>query len=123
MKPFNLNEFLANPSRKVVTRDGRHARIICTDANCEHPIVALIREEDNTELIFNFSQNGVFSNGEECQVDLFFATEMKEGWMNIYRYANDLQNSCIYDTKEEAELHTKILCNNYVATVKVTWDE
>ena len=29
MKPFNLEEYLANPNRKIVTRDGRNARIIC----------------------------------------------------------------------------------------------
>lgn len=32
MKPFNLEEYLANPSKKVVTGDGRKARIVCTDA-------------------------------------------------------------------------------------------
>ena len=31
MKQFNLMEYLANPSRKIVTRDGRNVRIICTD--------------------------------------------------------------------------------------------
>lgn len=31
MKEFNLNEYLKNPSQKVVTRDGRNVRIICTD--------------------------------------------------------------------------------------------
>ena len=42
MKQFNLEEYLANPSMKVVTRDGRKARIICTDAKNNYPIVALI---------------------------------------------------------------------------------
>ena len=32
MKEFNLNEYLKNPSQKVVTRDGRNVRIIYTDA-------------------------------------------------------------------------------------------
>ena len=31
MKQFSLEEYLANPSKKVVTRDGRNVRIICTD--------------------------------------------------------------------------------------------
>lgn len=44
MKQFSLNEYLANPSRKVVTRDGHSVRIICTDANRFFPIVALIEE-------------------------------------------------------------------------------
>ena len=31
MKQFNLEEYLKNPSRKVITRDGREARIMCTE--------------------------------------------------------------------------------------------
>ena len=124
MKPFNLQEFKKNPSRKVVTRDGKAtARIICTDCKSEYPIIALLSYSENSEGCEAYTEDGRFSIGEEGNSDLFFAPEKKDGWMNIYRYANDLQNSCIYDTKEEAELHTKILCNNYVATVKVTWDE
>ena len=44
MKQFNLDEYLQNPSRPVVTRDGRPVRIICTDANREEtPVVALVK--------------------------------------------------------------------------------
>lgn len=31
MKQFSIKEYLANPSRGIVTRDGRSVRIICTD--------------------------------------------------------------------------------------------
>ena len=31
MKQFNLDEYLANPSMEVVTRDGRAAKIHCTN--------------------------------------------------------------------------------------------
>ena len=31
MKKFNLKEYLKNPSVKIVTRDGKPARIICTN--------------------------------------------------------------------------------------------
>lgn len=44
MKPFNLEEYLKNPSRKVVTRDGRNVRIICTDFdNPDYPVVGEIK--------------------------------------------------------------------------------
>ena len=33
MKQFSLEEYLEHPDRKVVTRDGRSVRIICTDRN------------------------------------------------------------------------------------------
>lgn len=45
-KQFNLEEALAiqrgEKFGKVVTRDGRDARIICTDAKGDRPIVALM---------------------------------------------------------------------------------
>lgn len=31
MRQFDLDEYLKNPNRKVVTRDGRSVRIVCTD--------------------------------------------------------------------------------------------
>ena len=31
MKPFNLEEYLANPHKRIVTRDGRAVKIYCTD--------------------------------------------------------------------------------------------
>lgn len=45
MKQFNLQEYLEDPYRKIVTRDGRSIRIICTNRmNSEYPVVVLIRE-------------------------------------------------------------------------------
>ena len=32
MKQFNLEEYLKDPSREIITRDGRPVRIICTNA-------------------------------------------------------------------------------------------
>ena len=46
MKEFNLNEYLKNPSQKVVTRDGRSVRIVCSDLKQDFPIVALIYDEE-----------------------------------------------------------------------------
>ena len=31
MKQFNLDEYLKNPNRKVITRDGHDVRIVLTD--------------------------------------------------------------------------------------------
>ena len=43
MKQFNLEEYLKNPSKKIVTRDGSPVRIICTDRkDLDAPIVALV---------------------------------------------------------------------------------
>ena len=57
MEKFNLEEYLKNPSRKVVTRDGRNVRIVCTDRNINNfPIVALIQlYNDSDEEVFIFT--------------------------------------------------------------------
>ena len=47
MKQFSLEEYLKNPDRKVVTRNGLPVRIICTDRKDKWPIVALVTD-DNT---------------------------------------------------------------------------
>ena len=45
MKPFSLDEYLKNPSKKVVTKEGKTVkRILCTDARGNYPVVALIEE-------------------------------------------------------------------------------
>ena len=77
MKPFTLEEYLKNPSRKVVTRNGHSVRIVCTDANRFFPIVALI-EENGQESIFCYLSDGVYIEGKQDSRDLFFAHEQKD---------------------------------------------
>ena len=72
MKQFNFIEYLKNPSRKIVTRDGISVEIRGTNYS-RLPVVAQI--EDNT--YFNlFSADGKYHrDGLDSQNDLFFATE------------------------------------------------
>ena len=123
MKEFNLIEYLKNPSQKVVTRDGRPVRIICTDAKGDEPIVALLynknRDEEN---VYTYNRDGRFYKNDSC-LDLFFAPVKvkREGWINIYReqeYRHPGEN--IFATKEEAIKYKDI---NYIATVKIEWEE
>ena len=58
MKPFNLEEYLANPSRKVVMRNGTPVRIICTDSRYYRQIIALAAKADGTERIKFYPKNG-----------------------------------------------------------------
>ena len=123
MKQFNLKEYLKNPSKKVVTRDGRNARIICTDAKGELPIVALIETyAGSIENAYKFRENGCVSDGY-CR-DLFFAPEKHEGWVNVYKGENRdyfTLGSMIYDRKEDAEkCRIEETC---VATVKIEWED
>ena len=35
MKQFDIEKYLENPKQRVVTRDGRNVRIICTDRRAD----------------------------------------------------------------------------------------
>lgn len=127
MKPFNLSEYLENPSREIVTRDGRSVRIVCVNANIiddgnTYPIVALVKKEDNTEVPASFTNNGVYLVGEEDDFDLFFKPTQKEGWTNVYRdFNNEIIIGTVYETKEEA-LNKKII-GRYIDTIPIKWEE
>ena len=122
MKPFNLKEYLKNPLRKVVTRDGRNVRIICTNAKGNFPIIALVETHNDTEVTLRLSEDGHFYNYAEDSSDLFFATEKQEGWINVYLDAeNDSYVGInIYRSKEDAENDGKIW-KGYVTTLKIEW--
>lgn len=122
MKEFNLQEYLANPSQKVMTRDGRKARIVCTDMKNEQPILALITEGNREDIRF-YSQNGVWCNDfPNYKLDLVFAPAKKKGWINIFRYKTELYIGDVFETKEEAEKMGK-LSKNYITTIKIEWEE
>lgn len=122
MKEFNLQEYLANPSQKVMTRDGRKARIVCTDMKNEQPILALITEGNREDIRF-YSQNGVWCNNyPNHKFDLVFASTKKKGWINVYRSTNDLYCGYVFKTKEKAKKMGK-LSKNYITTIKIKWEE
>lgn len=122
MKRFNLDEYLKNPARKVVTGDGRNVRIICTDAKGNFPIIALVETHNDIEVALRLSEDGHFYNDTEDSRNLFFATEKQEGWINVYLDSeNDsFVGTCIYKSKEDAENNRKIW-RGYVTTLKIEW--
>lgn len=128
MKQFNLEEYLANPSRNVVTRDGRNVRIICTDRKrLNYPIVALIENKPTEgECLLCYTKEGkIYLDNVLSGVDLFFAPEKKEGWINIFKGASDnrfLGYTCIFKTKENAEEGRKGV-SGYITTIKIEWEE
>lgn len=118
MKQFNLKEYLKNPSKKVVTRDGRNARIICTDAKGELPIVALIETyAGSIENAYKFRENGCVSD-DYCR-DLLFVPEKHEGWVNVYRIGG-LSCGRVFDSEEKAR---QCADEGAIATVKIEWEE
>ena len=123
MEQFSLEKYLANPSRKVVTRNGRNARIVCTDRKYEnYPIVALVKLSDNTtEDVWTYTKDGEFEVEQSTTYDLFFAPEKHEGWINVYEEgSNRYLEGCIYETKEEAK---RIRGYGYITTIKIEWEE
>ncbi len=125
MKQFSLDEFKKNPSRKIVTRDWRTVRIICTDFQSDKPIIGLVKDkEENKERAYNFSEDGKQYPTEdvvESNLDLFFVPIKKEGWVNIYQ-DNKLKWNSIFDTKEKAEEIGKS-SDNYITTIKIEWEQ
>lgn len=122
MEEFNLEEYLKNPSKKVITRDGRNVRIICTDFdNHDFPVVGEIKGH---KWPFSFATNGTSIKGRQLCSDLFFAPEKHEGWLNIYRSESGFYlRGNPYKSKEEADEVAKANYKNFCATVKIEWEE
>ena len=123
MEQFNLDKYLKNPNRKVVTRDGRSARIICTDgSNRTYPIFALIQSEEYKDVL-SYTKNGINIEVCESPFDLFFAPEKKSGWINLYKINSIISTGLrVYDTKEEAESAAGDK-SYYLSTIKIEWEE
>ena len=122
MKQFNLDEYLKNPDRHIVTRKGIDAKIICTDgSNKTYPIFALIQNGEGKDVL-SFTNEGMNTEGYESSFDLFFVPEQKEGWVNLFKINSTITTGEVYNTKEEAK-SAVINSAIYISTVKVEWEE
>ena len=118
MKQFNLEEYLANPSRKVVTRDGRNVKIHCANYIGAQHIIAQV---EGNEYSSAFSNDGRFIVGEDSPRDLFFAPEKHEGWINIYRNGYYfVRDANVWPTEEEAKRNA---VSDHALTIKIEWEE
>ena len=126
MKQFSLEEYLKNPSRKVITRNGRNVRIICTDKKgYEYPIVALIENKlEGFEGVLYYTKDGEYIANESSMNDLFFAPEKHEGWINIYRNEDEdyYKGMVIFSSKEDA-IEKGRRFSDYITTTKIEWEE
>ena len=120
MIPFNLEEYLADPSRKVISGEGKNVKIYCTNCIGEHPIVAEIEGFGFSSL---FDKCGKCRGDELPMYNLFFASEKHVGWINIYKNPSGyVFPSHIFKTKEDAEKTGKE-CQGYIKTSKIEWEE
>ena len=107
MEQFNLETWLQDKSRKVMTREGKHVEIIHTNSPVpHHPIVGFIDKS-----IYTWTIDGklIYSKEEPDKNDLFFAdeeaelTEFEKAVRNILaRYISNID--CFPETiKDEAK--------------------
>ena len=123
MEKFSLEKYLANPSRKVVTRNRLSVRIICTDVNNDrYPILALVSCGYEHEDAILYTKQGTTFDDKPDEYDLFFVPKKQEKWVNVYRSDTEgyILGGNIYDSKEDAEA-----CSSprSIATCKIEWEE
>lgn len=100
MEQFNLDTWLKDKSRKVVTRSGHNVRILCTDQRGNMPIVALVEFEtlDGVQIFYSDGKNE-----SHREYDLFFAddeeklTEFEEAMVS---FAHTMFDHLLDKTKE-----------------------
>ena len=122
MKSFNLKEHLEHPEWKVVTREGKPVRILCTDLDDnDYPVAAVVGNFH----VDKYTAEGIFHAGEETKYDLFFAPEKHEGWVIISKlpFTDSFEIFPeIFATKEEAvrvwEDNPGIKCS----IIKIEWE-
>lgn len=123
MKPFDLE--LAKQGKPVCTRDGRAVRILCFDRKSVdgYSILALVDKGDHESFIVCTSRGKFYKCGKDNPYDLFMSPVKKEGWINLYKRDGVTRTGGvnIYQSMEEAmAMHCP---NNYIATVKIEWEE
>ena len=123
MKQFNLEEYLKDPNRKIVTRDGRNVTIHCTDY-IDKGSGSVIAKIEGNMYSYSFREDGSYVDHKETNNDLFFASEKHEGWANMYKNPDETNPYMggLYNSEEEAR--EKIGLNDlYLRTVKIEWEE
>ena len=116
MKAFSLEEYLKNPNRKVVTRDGKSVKILCTNLISDKPVVAQI---EGTGYSLSYTKDGKCSLCQDSIDDLFFAPEKHKGWVNIF--PNNIIGG-IYESEEEAK-KAAFWSSCPFTTIKIEWEE
>ena len=78
-KQFDLQEYLKNPNRKVITREGKSVRIVSTDIGTSYPVLAICRVNPTHDYYYSYTINGKHNLDVDSRLDLFFVPEKKEG--------------------------------------------
>lgn len=129
MKQFSLEEYLKNPSKKVVTRDGREVRIKCTDMDGINGMVVVGLVRDSLmykERPLTWTKEGqYFVQGGETNSDLFFEDSKepnkKKGWINAYKSpGGEIILGSVRKSKKEAE---QVSLGDSIDIIEISWKE
>ena len=124
MKPFSIKVYTKDPSRKVVTRGGLQARIICTDLKNHHPVIAAFDNGDGKEKICLYDEHGRCDVEIDSIYDLFFGPVKKMAWANLYcTQLGTTFSGDFYKTEEEALKEKGKELGKHLTTFKVEWEE
>ena len=95
LKPFDLQEALANPER-VITRDGRKVtQLTKFDCSFQYPLIAVI--DGNVEC---FTLNGEYILGYNNNNELCLLPQTKTVWVVVVKYL-DIILTKTFDTEDE----------------------
>lgn len=108
-----------DPTKPVQTRNGKTARIVCTDAEAPYTIVALI--EGHSGDAFRYTTEGNLLMSSPGSMDLINvpAKFTRELWVNIYPQEQKgfTVRAAGHATRERADIKA---CSDRIACVKVT---
>ena len=128
MKPFDLEE--AKAGKPICTRNGAPARIIYDNAKGNHPIIALIEDEEGEcEMSRDYTIDGFFNNPNiPSDSDLMMVGDKRKGWVNISKRNPNINPTdriagYIYRTREEAQNVIKTCSSDYLDTIEIEWEE
>ena len=72
---------------------------------------------------FYFPSGRMYLSADSC-LDLFFAPEKHEGWVNLYDHSEGTYLGSVYSSKEVAEaMGKKCGLQHYITTIKIEWEE
>ena len=124
MKQFDLEEYLKKPHLNIVTRNGLHVRIVCTDkktGTADRPILGLVKIDDNTEIAIEYTKEGKYDRKEDNDYDLFFAPKKGTGYVAVSKVGEFSRcvSGIVFDTPKEVKNATR----DYIAIAKIEWEE
>lgn len=117
MKQFNLNEYFKDINQKVVTREGRQVRIICTDAPVKnYPIAGYVLGIDEKwHGPYSWSRDGdrEIASPVPSANDLFFL-DKEENMTEFEKEVKDLMDSLCDDENTISESCAKIIAQRFL---------